>query len=475
MASRTSGAPDGARASRGRGARVPGPLPGTRITEAYARMVAREAYFWAWPMVNLYNRRLAFGQAPAPALMNGVLPLAPLNTLAMLHDYVEPEQRWVACPNQDVVYGAGVLALDESPVMLQVPDFGTRFWVYQLVDLRTDSFADIGAMYGTRPGFYLIVGPGWEGTPPNGISRVLHCPTRTGMVVPRVFQELTRQDNRTVQDLIGRIDVYPVAQYDGREKRHDWSRLPSLKSGTSDSGSGETRWVFPNMFLDQLRLVLRDAPPMPGEETRYEEVLAVIEAAQTNPTLKSALIDEAENAERTLIEPLLQFRSFGTPLPHYWTTADNGAAFGSDYFMRTAIARSNILVNKATETKYFYQDLDAAGVRLNGGSRYSITFAKGEPPVKGFWSLTLYDRFHFFVPNSVRRYSLGTKNRDLLPNADGSLTIWVQADEPTDKAQRPNWLPAPKGEDFSLYIRAYWPDPTVTGGQWTPPPVSRIR
>ena len=65
MASRTSGAPDGARASRGRGARVPGPLPGTRITEAYARMVAREAYFWAWPMVNLYNRRLAFGQAPA--------------------------------------------------------------------------------------------------------------------------------------------------------------------------------------------------------------------------------------------------------------------------------------------------------------------------------------------------------------------------------------------------------------------------
>jgi hypothetical protein len=187
------------------------------------------------------------------------------------------------------------------------------------------------------------------------------------------------------------------------------------------------------------------------------------------------LIDEAENAERTLIEPLLQFRSFGTPLPHNWTTADNGAAFGSDYFMRTAIARSNILVNKATETKYFYQDLDAAGVRLNGGSRYSITFARGEPPVKGFWSLTLYDRFHFFVPNAVRRYSLGTKNRDLLPNADGSLTIWVQADEPTDKAQRSNWLPAPKGEDFSLYIRAYWPDPTVTGGQWTPPPVSRIR
>ncbi len=295
------------------------------------------------------------------------------------------------------------------------------------------------------------------------------------MVVPRVFQDTTRQDNRTVQDLIGRIDMYPVAQYDGREKRQDWSRLPSLKPPTADGDSGETKWVFPKTFFDQLPLVLLDAAPLPGEETRYEEVLALIDAMQTNPALKSALIDEAENAERSLIEPLLQFRTFGTPLPHHWTTADNGAAFGSDYFMRTAVARSNILVNKGIETKYFYQDLDAAGVRLNGGSRYTVTFARGEPPVKGFWSMTLYDRFHFFVPNAIRRYSLGTKNRDLVPNADGSLTIWVQADEPTDKAQRPNWLPAPKGQDFSLYIRAYWPDPTVTGGQWTPPPVSRIR
>ena len=461
--------------SHRRGATAPGPVAGTRITEAYARMVAREAYFWAWPLVNVYNRRLAFSQALAPTLMNGVLPLAPLNLLAMLHDYVEPDQRWVACPNQDVVYGAGVLALDESPVVLQVPDFGTRFWVYQLVDLRTDSFADIGATYGTKPGFYLIVGPGWEGPTPNGIARVLHCPTRTGMVVPRVFQDLTRQDNRTVQDLISRIDMYPLHEFDGREKRHDWSRLPSIKPRGADGGSGETKWVFPNTFFDQLPMVLRDAPPLAGEETRYEEVLAVIDAAQKNPTLRNALLDEAEQAERTLIEPLLQFRNFGTPLPHHWTTTDNGAAFGSDYFMRTAIARSNILVNKAAETKYFYQDFDAAGVRLNGGSRYSITFARGEPPVKAFWSLTLYDRFHFFVPNTARRYSLGTKNRDLLPNADGSLTIWVQADEPTDKTHRSNWLPAPKGEDFSLYLRAYWPDQAIIAGQWTPPPVSRIR
>ena len=45
-------------------AAVPGPVPGTRITEAYARLLARDAYFWAWPMANIYNKRLAFGRRP---------------------------------------------------------------------------------------------------------------------------------------------------------------------------------------------------------------------------------------------------------------------------------------------------------------------------------------------------------------------------------------------------------------------------
>ena len=88
---------------------------------------------------------------------------APLNRLTMLTDYVDPEERNVACPNQDVVYGLGLLALDVSPVVIQVPDFGDRFWVYQIVDLRTDSFVELGKMYGTTPGFYLLVGPGLEG------------------------------------------------------------------------------------------------------------------------------------------------------------------------------------------------------------------------------------------------------------------------------------------------------------------------
>ena len=130
-------------------------------------------------------------------------------------------------------------------------------------------------------------------------------------------------------------------------------------------------------------------------------------------------------------------------------------------------------MNAPNETRYFYQDLDESGERLNGAHCYSVTFPKDQtPPVNGFWSLTLYNEHHFFAPNDVKRYSLGTKNKTLKYNSDGSLTLYVRADAPAE-AQRSNWLPAPKGEDFSLYIRSYWPQARITGGSWTPPPVKR--
>ena len=206
----------------------PGPDARVKITEEYARQVGRDAYFWAWPMVNIYNRRLHFMQVKE-IMRQGPLMEAPANRLAMLTDYVDPDERSVACPNQDVVYGIGALALDISPVVVQVPDFGDRFWVYQVVDLRTDSFVQIGKMYGTAPGFYLLVGPNWNGDVPKGITRVFHASSNTGIVVPRVAQNDTPEDKRAIQSVLPGIMMYPVSEYDGRMKTKDWANLPKRR------------------------------------------------------------------------------------------------------------------------------------------------------------------------------------------------------------------------------------------------------
>jgi hypothetical protein len=449
----------------------PGPDARVKITEEYARLVARDAYFWAWPMVNIYNRRLAFKDV-RDFVRAGPVPNAPLNRVGMLTDYIEPEERLVACPNQDVVYGAGSIALDISPVVIQVPDFGDRFWVYQMVDLRSDSFVQLGKMYGTRPGFYLPVGPNWQGEVPKGITQVFRASSNTGFAAPRVFQDDTPEDRRAIQSVLQQVMMYPLSEYDGTMKSMDWSKVP--KAPPASGGEEEVKWVIPEKFVDELPAVLADAPPLPGEEARYAQVLAVLAAAKNDPKLKEAMTKAAAEADAELITPLFQFRNYGQQLPHNWSTISNEAAFGTDYFTRTAVAKSNIFVNSPNETKYFYQDLDVNGARLNGANRYTVTFAKdGTPPVNGFWSLTLYNEHHFFAPNELQRYSVGTKNKTLKLNPDGSLTIYVQADPPPD-TQRTNWLPAPKGSDFSLYVRAYWPKVEILDGSWTPPAVQRV-
>jgi hypothetical protein len=439
-----------------------------KVTEEYVKQVGRIAYLWAWPMANLQSRLDTFRAVREFALGGGVLPLGPVNEITMLTDFIEPSERAVACPNQDVVYGQAVLDLSKEPVVVQVPDFGDRFFVYQVVDQRTDSFADIGKMYGTQPGFYLLAGPDWNGAAPTGITRIFRSSTNVGFIIPRVFREDSDADKQAVQPLIRQIMSYPLSRFTRQIQSKDWSKLPTIGG---QGGDEETKWVEPETFFDMLPGILADVRPLPGEESLHALVRSVLDAAANDSKLRDALKQSAIEAEATIVKPLFEFRNYGLQLPDNWSTIENGAAFGTDYFTRTAVAKSNIFVNKGNETRYYYQDLDNRAQRLNGANRYTVTFATGEiPPVNGFWSLTVYNQNHFFEPNDIKRYSTGTKNKALKYNPDGSLTIYVQASPPPE-GLRENWLPAPKNGDFSLYIRAYWPKVPIIDGSWTPPPV----
>jgi hypothetical protein len=288
-----------------------------------------------------------------------------------------------------------------------------------------------------------------------------------------VFQDDTPEDKAAIQPLISQVVVYPLAEFDGTMKTKDWKNSPIFPQ--PPSGGGETKWVDPEKFFDQLPVIMKEIPPLPGEESLYAMFQSVIDAAAKDPAIKEALTQSAIDADKELITPLLQFHNNGRPLGNGWMSPPNGAKWGVDYLSRTATARSNMYDNAPQETRYIYTDFDSAGVRLNGANQYTVTFPAGQtPPVDGFWSLTMYDQNHFFVPNEIKRYSVGTKNKAMKRGDDGSLTIYVQADSPgADKEA--NWLPAPKDADFSLYIRAYWPRTPILDGAWMPPEVKGVK
>jgi hypothetical protein len=215
-------------------------------------------------------------------------------------------------------------------------------------------------------------------------------------------------------------------------------------------------------------------PPLPGEQAVYAWITSLLDAAAADPQLGDLIRAEATDTNATLVQDLFEFRNIGIPINDHWSTQHNGARFGTDYLSRTAMGKANIFVNLPTETTYFYQDLDADGQRLHGSNRYTVTFpADALPPVRGFWSLTLYNEHHFFHANDLDRYSLGTKNNTLHRTTDGSLTLHAGATPPAHPEELANWLPAPNGP-FSLYIRGYWPEKAILDGTWTPPAVQRV-
>ena len=129
-------------------------------------------------------------------------------------------------------------------------------------------------------------------------------------------------------------------------------------------------------------------------------------------------------------------------------------------------------INVPQEAMYWTTSKDGAGHTLSGTHDYILHFPAGQlPPNHAFWSLTMGDTKNHFVPNPINRYSVSDRS-DLVPNADGSVDIYIQNIVPA--GHESNWLPAPSG-NFILWLRAYLPGQTILDGKYNVPAVVQAR
>ena len=116
---------------------------------------------------------------------------------------------------------------------------------------------------------------------------------------------------------------------------------------------------------------------------------------------------------------------------------------------------------------------DETGKPLDGANKYTHFDKGGTPPVKAFWSVTLYDRDGFQVANTLNRFAVSSW-MPFKHNPDGSLTLYLQNESPGEDKEA-NWLPAPKGAFNNLTMRLYAPKSDALTGEWNPPPVTRAQ
>jgi hypothetical protein len=155
-----------------------------------------------------------------------------------------------------------------------------------------------------------------------------------------------------------------------------------------------------------------------------------------------------------------------------WSTTVKAGQPGNGILLRAACAKILPAVNVVQEAAYWTTTVDSAGRRLNGRHEYVLQFPAGHlPPNEAFWSLTMNDVVGYMVRNPINRYSVGSRS-DLVPNADGSIDIYLQRTAPA--AHESNWLPAPAG-NFKLMLRAYLPGRAVLDGKYHVPPVMKVR
>jgi hypothetical protein len=173
-----------------------------------------------------------------------------------------------------------------------------------------------------------------------------------------------------------------------------------------------------------------------------------------------------------LVTAMVYARLKGTRVNGWFTMFGLGEP-GNGMFLRAAHAWAFLgPVCVPQEAMYWTTNVDGVGRALSGAHDYTMHFpAGGLPPNDAFWSLTMGGAKNQYVPNPINRYSVGDRS-GLMPNADGSVDIYIQKIAPAGRES--NWLPAPTG-NFILWLRVYIPGEAILKGEYTVPPVVEVK
>ncbi len=384
-----------------------------------------------------------------------------LNTLNHLRRLLDHTARNVTAPNNDTLYSSARLDLRLGPLLVETPAIVQRYYSLQFMNFYTDNLAILGRRIGgDGPLKIAVVGPGWAGPVPAHTHLVRADTNDMWLLV------------RTLID--GPDDVAAVAAL------QDGMRITAPRPAADYPAQRvqPPKDPDPAAFLSVVNEVLQRNPPQGamaakavaaaplgiGGKAAWAELPADVRAGwAARWTALNAELQNPANLRQRL------HKGWEYPPP-------DAARWSQDDLLRATIALRGIAALDPDETLYLSTFVDADGQPLSGQQRYCLRIPPGGVPVRGFWSLTMYEvlpdgRF-FFTDNPLGRYAVGNRSKGLQVRPDGAIDLAVQADAPADPAELANWLPAPRGP-FRLTLRAYLPEPALVRGDAPLPRIER--
>jgi hypothetical protein len=440
-----------------------------------AKDIAEEGFIYGLPIVMNYAVMYAYSVDK-----NSGQYKAPFNQIKNEPDVFTYKDTAIPTPNSDTPYSFAWMDLRAEPIVLSVPAVDPRrYYSVMLCDGNTYNYGYIGSRAtGSEAGDYMVVGPDWKGATPPGIKKVFRSSTQFSVAGYR-----TQLFNPDDLDNVKKVQAgYKVQTLSGYLKQPPPPPAPAIDFPKIDKELLKTN------FFEYLDFALQFAPAE-ANETEIRAQLARIGIGPGKilnfkdlPLEDRAVIGLGmKEGERKVDEAV----SNAGKAINGWRVSSlpgDGAHYNGDWLKRAAAAKAGIYGNDAEEATYPLTRIDSDGQTLDGSQHnYTLTFPPGQlPPVNAFWSLTMYDgKTQLLIENPINRYLI---NSPMVPamktNADGSLTLYIQA-KPPGPDKEANWLPAPHGPIY-LVMRLYWPKTTPPSilpageGTWRPPGVKRV-
>lgn len=434
---------------------------------------AVEAYVYGYPLVTMEMTRRVVTNVAKPEGSKG-----PMGHLIKLREYPDASFTDVTAPNADTLYTTAFVDVGKEPWVLSIPDMKDRYYLFPMLDGWTTVFQVPGSRTtGQKAQTFAITGPGWEGKLPEGITEY-KSPTSLVWILGRIYCTGTPEDYKKVHAIQDECQLYPLSAHG--------------KSWTPPAGKVDPSIDMKTAVRDQVNRM---------DAVEYFTLLS--ELMKTNPPT-DADAEMVEKMAQVGIVPGKDFDkskldtrfvrhipeiAFGRIMLHFkfsdgdvknvngWGFTTRTGVYGTEYLQRALITAIGLGANRPQDAVYPTSTRMKEGLfgrAYDGAHDYVLTFSKGQmPPVRGFWSFTMYNEKYFFVANPINRYSISAR-QDLKVNPDGSTDIYIQNASPGPDKES-NWLPAPKGK-FILMMRLYWPDdspPSIIDGSWVIPPVRK--
>jgi hypothetical protein len=369
----------------------------------------KDAYIYGFPLVDSYRIQHAyFVDRNSPEFK------APWNTLVNNARVYTPDDKAIQTPNADTPYSYVGADLRAEPLVFTVPEVEQgRYYALQFIDMYTFNFAYVGSRAtGNGAGSYLLAGPQWTGEKPDGIASVIRCETDFAFVLYRT-QLFEPADIENVKKVQAGYRVQTLSQFLGQPAPVAPPAVDFMQPLTAEQGRTSLA------FFNVLNFILQFCPTHPSEEALLARFAQIgvgagksFDASTSAPEMRKAIEDgmadawavfkefkatQLDTGKRTSAE------SFGTR-----------AFLHGSYLDRFSAAVLGIYGNSKEEAIYPVYFIDADKHKLDGANRYTLRFASSQlPPVKAFWSLTLYELpASLLFANPLNRYLI---NAPMLP------------------------------------------------------------